>query len=31
MNPVDARIAILVLMALIVLFRPRGLFGKAAA
>lgn len=31
MTPVDARIAILVLMAAIVLFRPRGLFGKVAA
>lgn len=30
-SPVDARIAILVLMAGIVLVRPRGLFGKAAA
>lgn len=29
-SPVDARIAILVLMACIVLFRPRGLFGKKA-
>lgn len=29
-SPVDARIAILVLMAGIVLFRPRGLFGKKA-
>lgn len=29
MSPVDARITILVLMAIIVLFRPRGLFGKA--
>lgn len=31
MTPVDARITILVLMAAIVLFRPRGLFGRAAA
>lgn len=30
MSPVDARIAILVLMAALVLFRPRGLFGKVA-
>lgn len=31
MSPVDARITILVLMAILVLFRPRGLFGRAIA